>query len=219
MDNEFLSIEHDGDIAVVTLDHKGRSVNTLSTGMLGALDHAVDELTRQPDVRGIVLISGKTSGFVVGADITELGGLESPEDARALTRRGHAMIRKVRSLRTPVVAAIDGPALGGGLELALACNYRVAAEGGSTRFGPPEVRLGLIPGGGGTQLLPRLVGIRNALGMMLTGKKTFPHPARKMGLDDLLTNSAGLRREAVVACRCPVDGQREVDGTHSSVPA
>lgn len=218
MDNEFLSIEHDGDIAVVTLDHKGRSVNTLSTGMLGALDHAVDELTRQPAVRGIVLISGKTSGFVVGADINELGGLESPEDARALTRRGHAMIRKVRSLRTPVVAAIDGPALGGGLELALACDYRVAAEGGSTRFGLPEVRLGLIPGGGGTQLLPRLVGIRNALGMMLTGKNTFPHPARKMGLVDLLTHREGLRRAAVGAARDLADGKRKADDHNASVP-
>lgn len=217
MQNEFLKVDIEQGVAVVTLDRQGHSVNTLSTGALDAIESTLDELSVDRDVRAVVLVSGKASGFVAGADVEELKSFDRPEQAYLLSRRAHAMIRGVRAQHKPIVAAIHGAALGGGLELALACDFRVAAHDSGTRLGLPEVKLGLLPGGGGTQLLPRLVGIQQALGMMLTGKNVYPRPAKKMGLVDALTHAAGLRGAGIAAARDLADKARSVDRSGPSI--
>jgi 3-hydroxyacyl-CoA dehydrogenase / enoyl-CoA hydratase / 3-hydroxybutyryl-CoA epimerase len=215
--DDFLEIERRDGVAVLWLDEQGRAVNTLSPNALKALEEAIDELENDPDVVAGVIISRKPNSFVAGADLDVLKDAGSPEEASALSRKGHEMIRRVRGQKKPIVAAIHGPALGGGLELALTCTYRVASGDPPTRFALPEVMLGLLPGGGGTQLLPRLVGLQHALPMMLTGKNIFPHQARKMGLVDLVTHRHNLLHAAVSAARDLASGKLEVD--HSKTMA
>lgn len=206
MTNEYLQTERAGGVAIITLDRRDEKLNTLSSDALGAIEDSLNEAAGDPDVKAVVIESGKPDNFVVGADVEELRRFDRREQPLALSRRAHALIRKVRGQHKPTVAAIHGPALGGGLELALACTYRVAARDAGTRFGLPEVRLGLIPGGGGTQLLPRLVGIQQALTIMLTGRNVYPVPARRMGLVDVLTHRAGLRDAAVAAAEALASG-------------
>jgi 3-hydroxyacyl-CoA dehydrogenase / enoyl-CoA hydratase / 3-hydroxybutyryl-CoA epimerase len=199
MDSEYLSIEYEDDVAIVILDQAGRSVNTLSTAMLDAIDETLHELISREATTAVVIMSGKDAGFIAGADVRELKELPSPAMAEALSRRGHDMIRRVRAQKKPIIAAIHGAALGGGLELALACDMRIASD--DAVLGLPEVKLGLLPGGGGTQLLPRLIGVQEALGMMLTGKNVYARKARRIGLVDSTIHRPGLRQAAIRAAR------------------
>lgn len=214
MTNEFLTYERHGEVAVLWLDRQGKAVNTISPGFLDALEAAFEEIERDEAVRAAVLISRKPSNFVAGADLDVLREAETPEDASSMSRRGHLLIRRAEAMRKPVVAAIHGPALGGGLELALACDYRVASRETPTRFGLPEVQLGLLPGGGGTQLLPRLVGLQEALGMMLTGRNVYPRKAKRIGLVDLLTHRHGLLDAALGAARDLASGKLKPERKH-----
>lgn len=208
---DFLEIERTDGVAIIWLDEKDRSVNTISPRALDALEQAFEEVGNDDRVRGVVIASRKQNSFVAGADLDVLRDATTPDEAAALSRRGHDMIRRVKTLKKPLVAAINGPALGGGLELALACDYRVATYEAPTRFGLPEVQLGLLPGGGGTQLLPRLIGLQEALPMMLTGKNVFPRKAKKLGLVDLLTHKFGLIQTAVRAAQDLADGSLKPD--------
>ena len=207
MTNDFLTIELDHRVAIITLDHRGASHNTLSTEALDAIERALREALADPAVHALVIMSGKPDSFVVGADVEELRSFTKIEEPLKLSRRAHALIQMVRNQDKPTVAAIHGPALGGGLELALACSYRIASHGSNTHLGLPEVRLGLIPGGGGTQLLPRLIGLQQALPIMLTGKNVYPQKALQIGLVDSLTHTAALRRAAIEAARQLSDGR------------
>lgn len=211
MIRDFIEIERDGDVAVLWLDQQGRPVNTLTPDALDAFGEAIDEVGRDASVRGIVIASRKPDSFVVGADLNVLREAGTPEDAAAMSRRGHWLLRRVEAMRKPVVAAVHGPALGGGLELILGCTYRVASREAPTRFGLPEVQLGLLPGGGGTQLLPRLIGLQEALSMMLTGSNVYPEKARRIGLVDLLTSRYTLLRSAKQAARDLADGRLTPD--------
>jgi len=173
---------HQG-VAWLVLDDPGKKVNTLSSRLLGEFEAHLAALEADPP-RGLVLVSGKPSGFVAGADVGELQRLSSPGEVRSLVEAGHALCRRLEALPFPTVAAIHGPALGGGLELALCCRFRVASDDPATRLGLPEVQLGLIPGMGGTQRLPRLVGVPDALDMILTGKGLRAKKALRLGLVD-----------------------------------
>jgi 3-hydroxyacyl-CoA dehydrogenase/enoyl-CoA hydratase/3-hydroxybutyryl-CoA epimerase len=128
-----------------------------------------------------VLLSGKPDGWIAGADIDQFLTVHAAADAEALSRQGQAMVERIERCRVPVVAAIHGAALGGGLEVALACAWRVASEHRKTTFALPEVQLGLIPGMGGTQRLPRRVGLQAALDMILTGRTVRGRKALAMG--------------------------------------
>jgi 3-hydroxyacyl-CoA dehydrogenase/enoyl-CoA hydratase/3-hydroxybutyryl-CoA epimerase len=186
----------DGGIAWLALDDPEKRVNTLSSRMLGWFDEQVARLEADPP-RGLVIHSGKPGTFVAGADVEELQGLRDPAEVLALLARGHALMQRLGALPCPSVAAIEGACLGGGLELALACDYRVAAETEKTRLGLPEVQLGLIPGLGGTQRLPRLLGVPDALDLILTGKRIDAKKARRLGLVDATCHPADLRAAAL----------------------
>lgn len=192
----------EGGIAIMRLDVPGEPVNTLQVRfaedfghILGEVEVAVDE----KKVRGVVFASGKKDNFLVGADIHMLRQVSSAGEAAKLSQRGQEAMRRLEALgrRVPVVAAIHGPCLGGGLELALACTARVCSDDPKTALGLPEVQLGLIPGAGGTQRLPRLIGIQQALDLILTGKQLKAQKALRVGLCDEVVPAAILLQVAI----------------------
>ena len=175
----------DGDrVMRVWFDAPEKSVNTLGTATWQALDAAVREIEAVRPV-GVVFASGKPRSFIAGADLVELWSLTDGELDEYLAR-GQRILDRIEALPLPTVAAINGDALGGGLELALACRYRVAADDPRVKLGLPETTLGLLPGWGGTIRLPRLVGLEPALALMLPGKSIPPHEALALGLVDRL---------------------------------
>jgi 3-hydroxyacyl-CoA dehydrogenase/enoyl-CoA hydratase/3-hydroxybutyryl-CoA epimerase len=184
-----------GGIAWLTLDKPGTSANVLSAGVLAELDELLGAL-EQDRPRGAVLISAKKSGFVAGADIKEFTSLTDEASAYQLIHRGQQVLNRLAALPFPTVAAIHGFALGGGLELALACRYRVAVADERLSLGLPEVLLGIHPGFGGTVRTVEVAGVRTAMQMMLTGKPLRADKARSAGLIDRLVPEAELRSAA-----------------------
>ncbi len=188
--------ERDADgIAWLTFDKPGTSANVLSAAVLMELNAVLAGL-EQDLPRGVIVLSAKKSGFVAGADIKEFTGLASEASGYELIRPGQQVFDRLEALRCPSVAAIHGFALGGGLELALACHYRVGVADERLSLGLPEVLLGIHPGFGGTVRSVRLVGVRPAMQMMLTGKPVRAEKALQLGFLDRLVPEAELRSAA-----------------------
>jgi 3-hydroxyacyl-CoA dehydrogenase/enoyl-CoA hydratase/3-hydroxybutyryl-CoA epimerase len=176
--------------AVVTFDLPGSPVNTLGSAVSREFAALLDRLFRDGSVRAIVLMSGKPDNFIAGADIEEFARLDSEEEAAMLSKEAEDVMDRVAASPKPIVAAIHGACLGGGFELALACQWRIATDHPKTQIGLPEIQLGIIPGAGGTQRLPRLVGARAALDMILAGKSEPGARALRLGMvDELVPNS------------------------------
>jgi 3-hydroxyacyl-CoA dehydrogenase/enoyl-CoA hydratase/3-hydroxybutyryl-CoA epimerase len=171
-------------ILILTLDVPGERVNTLGKSMMQEFDALMRELESRADVRGVVLRSGKADNFIAGADIKDFTAIRSSLEGETLSRHGQAILDRLASLKVPVVAAIHGACMGGGLETALACRYRVASDHPKTSLGQPEVKLGIIPGAGGTQRLPRLVGLRTGLDLIVSGRALKASRALRAGLVD-----------------------------------
>ncbi len=146
-------------VTTVTLDVPGRPVNVLNREVMQELSQIVHDLEISDQINLVVFQSGKDSGFLAGADVSAIAGIESASDAMLLIEAGQTLFQRIEWLPMPTVAVIHGPCLGGGLELAMACRYRVVRDNSSTKLGLPEIKLGLIPAWGGTQRLPRLVGL------------------------------------------------------------
>jgi 3-hydroxyacyl-CoA dehydrogenase/enoyl-CoA hydratase/3-hydroxybutyryl-CoA epimerase len=184
-------------IAIIRLDQPGKPVNVISAALLEAMDDILRRLEEEEGgARAAVILSGKRGNWIAGADIEQFKEFRSPADGEAASRAGQAMMNRLERLHIPVVAAIDGAALGGGMEVALACTYRIASDSAKTKIGLPEVNLGIIPGAGGTQRLPRLIGVRAALDLMLTGKQLEGRRARSAGIVDEVVPSAILETVA-----------------------
>jgi 3-hydroxyacyl-CoA dehydrogenase/enoyl-CoA hydratase/3-hydroxybutyryl-CoA epimerase len=175
-----LARDDDG-IAWLVFDKAGSSANTLSEDVFAELSDVLARIEREQP-KGVVLRSAKRSGFIAGADIREFGGMTDIAAIEARLNEGHAIVDRLDRLSVPIVAVIHGYCLGGGLELALACDYRIAVE--DARLGFPEVMLGLHPGLGGTVRLPRLINPIEAMTMMLTGRNVRATRARSLGLVD-----------------------------------
>ena len=183
-------------VAVITLDVPGEAQNTLKEEFAEEFDAIFEAVQNDETIRAAVFRSGKPSSFLAGADVTMIEKVTSAEQAEGLSKKTQEAFGRIANGRVPVVAAIHGACLGGGLELALACHGRVASDAGITALGLPEVQLGLLPGAGGTQRLPRLIGIAAALDMMLTGKHIRAAKAKKMGLVDEVVPEPILLRVA-----------------------
>ncbi len=194
-----LTLEKVGAVAVVTFDDPANKVNTLHSRLMPEFEALLTQIQGDPSYKGVVVISGKDSCFVAGADIEELSTAPDAAAIEKLSHKGQALFAKLEAFPLPVVAAIHGACLGGGLELALACRYRIATTASCTVLGLPEVMLGLLPGAGGTQRLPRLIGLQAAVQMMLAGNSLRPEKAYRMGLVDYLTIPEGLRAVAIQA--------------------
>jgi 3-hydroxyacyl-CoA dehydrogenase/enoyl-CoA hydratase/3-hydroxybutyryl-CoA epimerase len=172
-----MDVREDG-IAVITYDVPGEAVNTLQADFAEEFDRIFEQLASDSAIRGAILVSGKKDTWLAGANFHMLLGCKTPEDATALCKIGKAAMNKLAALEKPVVAAIHGAALAGGLELALACHARVASDDPKTILGLSEVQLGLIPGANGMQRLAQLIGLQEALDMSLTGKNVRPAKAK-----------------------------------------
>src|SRR5690606_22893323 len=160
-------------------DQKGEKINKIGPDVINLFDSVLDELDKDSSIKAVVLISRKKD-FIAGADIDAFSKVQKHGDWEPISHKGHAILKRMEDSKKPIVAAINGSCLGAGLEIALACTARIAASDRNTKMALPEVQLGLLPGGGGTQRLPRLIGIQKALDMMLTGKNIFAVPAKKM---------------------------------------
>src|SRR3954469_12540407 len=180
-----MDLGQDG-VALVLMDVEGESANTLRADFADEFEPLFKRISDDPAVKAVVFASAKPDSFIMGANIEMLSRVKTAAEATALARGGQQAMARLEELgrRKPVVAAIHGPALGGGLELALACTYRIATDDKRTQLGQPEVQLGLIPGAGGTQRLPALIGIAHALDIILAGKSVRASKARKLGLVD-----------------------------------
>ncbi|MCY9845630.1 fatty acid oxidation complex subunit alpha FadJ [Vibrio caribbeanicus] len=179
-----LSIDEQN-IAWLSIDVVGEKMNTLQAAFAQEMEAIFAQLSEAgKGIKGLVIHSLKPDNFIAGADVRMLEACKSAEEAQALAEKGQQMFQQLSDLPYPVVAAIHGPCLGGGLELALACDYRISTDSGKTKLGLPEVQLGLLPGSGGTQRLPRLIGLLPSLDLILTGKQLRAKKAKKLGIVD-----------------------------------
>ncbi|MEO5988752.1 MAG: 3-hydroxyacyl-CoA dehydrogenase NAD-binding domain-containing protein [Candidatus Eisenbacteria bacterium] len=172
----------DPGVVHLVMSHPGRKLNVLDAAALDSLEQALTELEGRQDLAGVVLCSGKEGSFIAGADIEAIGAITDSEEVRRLIQRAHAVFLRLENMGVPTVAAIDGVCLGGGTELALACDSRVASDESRTQIGLPEVMLGIFPGFGGTTRLPGVVGYAAALDLILSGRSLDARRAEKMGL-------------------------------------
>lgn len=190
-----LNISKEG-IASLIFDLPGEKINKLSISVMDEFDALIADIAKNKDINGLIIGSGKRDIFIAGADISEIETIKDPKKGKEVAIKGQDILGRLENLPFPVVAAINGAALGGGMELALACHFRVIADQHKAVFGLPEVKLGILPGFGGTQRLPRLIGIRNSLDIILTGKNIHPKKALRLGIADKVVPSEYLIKEA-----------------------
>src|SRR6185369_1247776 len=177
-------------LATLTFDLPGKRVNVFTRAALEELEQVIGKVAARADIGCLILLSGKEGNFIAGADVEEIARVTDPDEAEAGSRIGHRLFAAWEALPFPTVAAIRGTCLGGGTELSLASTYRVASDSAATRIGLPEVRLGILPGWGGSTRLPRLIGVPEALDLILTGKTVAGRKALKLGLVDALLPDA-----------------------------
>ena len=171
--------EEDG-IGRIVIDRPDDSVNAVNPELVEDLAEAIRAARAEENLRGLIVASGKATQFVAGADLKMVGASPDPVQLEAVSRRFQAVLDELAWLPCTTVAAINGPALGGGLELALACDYRVGIDAPGLSVGQPEVNLGLVPAGGGTQRLPRLIGLQASLDLVLSGRRLNARRARRI---------------------------------------
>ena len=204
-----LTLTVEDGIGIVVFDSPGESVNIISRSVKNEFIALFDRLENDPTIRAAVLMSGKPDAFIAGADIEEFLEWRTAAQAESVSREGHALLDRLENLRTPVVAAIHGACLGGGLETSLACAWRIATDHPKTLLALPEVQIGLFPAAGGTQRLPRIVGLQAALDMILTGKNVRAKKALQIGLVHDLVHPAILRDIAIQRAKELADGSRK----------
>jgi enoyl-CoA hydratase len=212
---ENLLLDRDGAIAVITIN-RPKVLNALNSQTIDELRRATLDLKFDTSVRAVIITGAGEKSFVAGADINELA-VQSPVQGKEHARHGQHVFDLIENLGKPVIAAINGFALGGGCELALACTIRIAAE--NARLGQPEINLGIVPGYGGTQRLPRLVGKGVALDLLLTGRQVTAQDALQVGLVTRVVPSAELMSEAKrlagdLATKAPIAVQYILEAVH-----
>jgi enoyl-CoA hydratase/carnithine racemase len=190
---QYIRTEVEDRVATLTIDHP--PVNSFNAEVISELGEAVDELLADDEVRAVVITGGGTSAFVAGADIPEIKRmLEQPGGLKMVVDAGQALFTKIERATKPIIAAIDGFCLGGGMELALVCHMRICSD--RSRLGQPEINLGIIPGWGGTQRLPRLIGRGKAIELILTGDMIQAQEAYSIGLVSKVVPAGAVVEEA-----------------------
>lgn len=203
----YLHITHKDSVAIITLDLPDEKVNKLNESMMDEFSEFLEELEQNDDLRGAVLISGKKDNFIAGADIDMFQARDTAKEIEQLSKDGHKILNRIAGFSKPIAVAVHGSCMGGGLELSLACHYRVCSDSSKTVFALPEVKLGILPGTGGTQRLPHLIGIQNALPYMLTGKNIYTRQAKRMGLVDEVTHKDAIEKAAIKGVHKISDGK------------
>jgi 3-hydroxyacyl-CoA dehydrogenase/enoyl-CoA hydratase/3-hydroxybutyryl-CoA epimerase len=199
--NGAVTVTRDSDnIVTLTLDLPGRSMNVLNEHLMKPFGEEVEKFIKDPTAKGLVITSGKEA-FIAGADLEMIFAITDPQVVVDMVAQMHALLRAMETCKKPVVAALNGTALGGGLEIALACHYRIALNNPKTKFGQPEVKLGLLPGGGGTQRVPRIMGMQASMPILLEGKELRPDAAKAAGLvHELVATKEELLARAKAWC-------------------
>lgn len=192
MDFKHLLTELNEGIFILTINRPDK-LNALNREVISELDAVFDEIDSNSEIKGVIITGAGAKAFVAGADISEFTDF-TPEQAKAMSENGHRIFNKIESASKPVIAAVNGFALGGGCELAMACHMRIAGE--NAKFGQPEINLGIIPGYGGTQRLPRYIGKGKALELLLTGDMMNAQEALQWGLVNYVT----LQEELIPKC-------------------
>jgi len=192
--SDLFRLEIEEGIATIWIDSQKDKMNIVSPSLIGDFENVFKEIETNEDIIGAILISAKKD-FIAGADIKSFKG-EKVGDFQPFSRKGHELLQKIEDSKKPIVSAIHGTCYGLGVEISLACNSRVCSNDSKTKLALPEVKLGLLPGGGGTQRLPRLVGLQASLDMMLTGKNIFPSKAKRIGLVDEVVHQSKLHNAA-----------------------
>jgi 3-hydroxyacyl-CoA dehydrogenase / enoyl-CoA hydratase / 3-hydroxybutyryl-CoA epimerase len=202
--NSYISFEiTPSGVAIIKMDRKGASLNVLSTSFLKSFDEILTKVSTKPHVKAMVICSAKKNAFIAGADLTELAAISTAADAQKAAKDGQTIFCRINDLKIPTIAAINGHCMGGGTELVLACDFRLAAKE-KANIALPEVKLGVIPGWGGTQRLPRLISLHHALDMILTGKGYNAFKAYQCGLvdkvvpDDIINDYAVKFAEEII---------------------
>jgi enoyl-CoA hydratase len=204
--DDILTVELDGPIVILTLNRPA-VLNALNSDLLSLLEQSLDTFTGDPELRAVILTGSGDRAFAAGADIAELAAIDGAVMGEHKARTGQRVTQLIEALPVPVIAAVNGFALGGGCELAMACDFRIASE--NAKFGQPEVTLGIPPGYGGTQRMARLVGSGTALFMCLTGEMIDAAEALRIGLVQRVVPLADLRAEALrlakgIAAKAPL---------------
>ena len=207
---KYFNLSVKDNVLIIAFDDPEEKVNTLNLKMTDEFHKIMDVIDNDDNIKATVFTSGKVDNFIVGADIKMIKEFKTKEDVVKTSREGHELFKRIENHKKPSVAAINGPCLGGGLEVALSCHYRLATDNSKTILGLPEVMLGLLPGGGGTQRLPKLIGIQKALDMMLTGKNIKPAKAKKMGLIDDVVCPESLETIAVQVAQKLASGTMKI---------
>ncbi|MEO2055376.1 MAG: enoyl-CoA hydratase [Nitrospira sp.] len=209
MENEIVKYSTDGHVATITLNNP--PANLLTFDLLSALEKVVDSLAKDDQVKALV-ITGSGSLFVAGADIKEIASISSSEKGESIAKRGQAVLDKIEQMQKPVIAAITGFCLGGGLELAMACHLRIGGE--RVRLGQPEINLGIIPGFGGTQRLPSLVGKAKAIELILTGDMINAEEGKRIGLfNKVVPEGEVLKQAQGLAKKIASKGKKAVEAS------
>ena len=190
-----ISLKFKETIAELIIDVPDKKVNVLSMAVMQELDAAIDQLALKPELKALCVLSGKKGSFVAGADINEIQSISESDDAIRIVQKGQSILNRLSTLNLLSVALVDGVALGGGLELALACDYIVVTDNPKTKLGLPEVGLGIIPGFGGTQRLPRKIGLKEAIKMIISGKPIDAKKAQKCGVADHMVSTSFAGQE------------------------
>lgn len=199
-------------LATLTFDSPDKKLNVFTRAALQELERIIEEVSSRKDIGCLVLLSGKPGSFIAGADVEEIGRVTDPLEAEAGSRMGHRLFSAWEALPFPTVSAIRGVCLGGGLEISLASTYRVASDRADTKMGLPEVKLGILPGWGGSTRLPRLIGIGQALDLILTGRTVAGKKALALGLVDALLPDAGFLDEVRDFALERIDRKKREDG-------
>jgi enoyl-CoA hydratase/carnithine racemase len=188
---QWVTFQTEGAVATITINHPPK--NLLTSEVMNELSDAVDAISSDQGIKAVVLTGGGAL-FVAGADVKEIAALSTSEEGERVSKKGHAVLQKLEASRKPVIAAINSFCLGGGLEIALSCHIRIAGD--RARLGLPEIGLGIIPGFGGTQRLPRLVGIAKAVELILTGDMISAEEAKAIGLVNRVVPETEVLKEA-----------------------
>jgi 3-hydroxyacyl-CoA dehydrogenase/enoyl-CoA hydratase/3-hydroxybutyryl-CoA epimerase len=197
----------DEGIGILTFDLPKEKVNKFSTPVMEELDELLTKITQMKDLKCLLIRSAKPGIFIAGADIKEIENIDEMEQGFEVSRKGQLIFDKVTNLPYPTIAVIDGACMGGGTEFSLTCTYRLASDNPKTKIGLPEVNLGIIPGWGGTQRLPRLIGLQRSLGIILTGKSLDGKRAFRSGLVDKLIPKELVNETAIEFARAVMRGE------------
>jgi len=194
MKNDFFKLEINSGVATIWIDSTKDKVNIVYPSLINDFEEVFENINENNNIKGAVLISAKED-FIAGADIKSFIG-EKVGDFQPISRKGHQLLEKIENSKKPIISAIHGTCYGLGTEISLSCKARICSNDPKTKIALPEVKLGLLPGAGGTQRLPKLVGLTKSLDIMLTGKNIYAYPAKKIGLVDEVVDKSKLHRAA-----------------------